>query len=530
MTKQQAKTITILSIIIFILAFMVSGRLWFRLDLTKTKAHTISKVSRNLHAEIPDNVNITYYLSNKLSSITPAPREIEDMLREFAAHSKGKIRVTVRDPVRANLTETIERLGFVPRQIPIAEQGQTNLVTIYSGIVIEYLDRIEVIPWIISTNTLEYDLTSRIRSMVTDIDRQIGIIVGDSYRQWREDFVFLDRTLSDAGYRVRFFSAGDEIPDNFPSLFIFGGAEDFDEPALYRIDRYIQMGGKVLFAVEGVFVDTVNGTLEARQQNDLGLLAMLASYGVVVRPDLVLDRNALSLQYQTRLQSGAIQHRIVRYPFWIRATEENSNQEHPVMAGFVGLDLYWASPLELHPTENVQAVPLFTSSPNAWLMRESFITSPEMAFHFEKDLLDTRGTKILGAALTGNMPSFFDDEDLQLTTSFSNPARIIVIGDTDFATNIISATNAAHNLEFLLRMADWLSSDDDIVSIRNRQPHIGNLDRITDEAKRAATMRFSQVVNVVLIPLFVIAAGIYLSVRRKKSALNTTINQNEKAV
>jgi len=64
---------------------MVSSRLWFRLDLTKNRAYTISKVSRNIHKELSDPVNITYYLSNKLRTLHPAPGEIEDTLREYAA-------------------------------------------------------------------------------------------------------------------------------------------------------------------------------------------------------------------------------------------------------------------------------------------------------------------------------------------------------------------------------------------------------------------------------------------------------------
>jgi ABC-type uncharacterized transport system involved in gliding motility auxiliary subunit len=512
---------------------MVTHRLWLRLDLTKSRAYTISKVSRNLHTEIPDYVNITYYLSNKLKTVLPAPGEIEDTLREYAAYSKGKIRVTVRDPLKAGLSSAVEELGLQPRQVQTVEQDQASLVTVYSGIVIDYLDKTEVLPWVISTDTLEYDLTSRIRSMVMDTERRIGVIVGDSFRQWREDFGFLNRTLAEAGYRVRIISAGDEIPDNLPAVFVLGGVEDMDEWALYRIDRYIRQGGKVLFAVKGIYVDTVNGTIEARNQNDRGLLEMIASYGVTVRPELALDRNALSLQYQTRMPSGAVQYRIVRYPLWIGVLADNGNSAHPVSARFSGLDLYWASPLELHPVEQVEADALFTSTNQGWAMKGTFYTSPEISYLFERDAAETRGTKILGASLKGQFPSFFvgspkpvregSQDELPDMPPRASPSRIIVIGDVDFATNMINATNASYNLDFLLRAADWLVSDDDIIGIRSRQPHAGRLDRIQDSEKRAAAMRFSQVVNVGLTPLFVILAGLILVYRRRSRSRNAEI-------
>ena len=530
MTKKQEKIRTCLCLIAFFLVLFLSGRFWFRLDLTKNNAYTISKVSRNLYMEIPENVNITYYLSGKLKTVIPSPGEIEDTLREYAAYSKGKIIVTVKDPIKAELAATAEELGLQPRQVQTVEQNQASLITVYSGIVIEYQDKTEVLPWVISIDTLEYDLTSRIRSMVTDTERQIGVIVGDSFRQWREDFGYLGRMLADASYKVRLISPGDEIPDTLPALFVLGGVEDLDVWALYRIDRYIQQGGKVLFAVKGIYVDTVNGSVEARRQNDLGLLDMIASYGVIIRPELALDRNALSLQYQTRMPSGGIQYRIVRYPLWIGVSPDSANLSHPVSAGFSGLDLYWASPLELQASEKVEAVPLFTSSAAGWIMRDEFYTSPEIPYLFERDAAETRGKKILGAALTGEFPSFFRGspkprregslEQLPDMPLLASSSRIIVVGDTDFTTNIINATNASHNLDFLLRAADWLANDDDIIGIRSRKPYIGRFDKITDERDRNAAMRFSKIVNVGLIPSFVIVLGIYLAYRRRIRANN----------
>lgn len=539
MTKRQTTIITSLSVIAFILAIMTSGRFWFRLDFTKNRAYTISKVSRNLYKELPDPVNITYYLSGKLKTVIPTPQEIEDTLREYAAYSRGKIILTVRDPVKSNLSAVVEELGLQPRQAQIVDKDQDSFVTVYSGIVIEYLDKVEVLPWVVTTDTLEYDLISRIRSMVRDSERLIGVITGDSFRQWNEDFSYLNNILTEAGFRVRWIFQGDEIPDNLPALFVFGGAEGLDEWALYRIDRYIQLGGKVLFAVKGIFIDTLYGSLEARRQEDRGLLDMIASYGAIIRPELVLDRSALTLQYQSRTQSGGVQYRIVRYPLWIAVLGENGNADHPVSANFTGLDLFWPSPLELHPVPNVEAVPLFTSSSEAWLQRETLYTNPEIPYLLEIEAAETKGTKILGASLSGIFPSFFrgadkpvregSEEELPDMPRQAGTSRLIVIGDTDFATNIINATRAVHNLDFLLRAADWLVSEDDIVGIRNRQPQTGRFDKITDIERRIAAMRFSEILNVGLIPVFVIVSGLFISSRRRRrsrNAQNAAVKEN----
>jgi gliding-associated putative ABC transporter substrate-binding component GldG len=528
MSKKQVTVLTLLSLAILLLGILVSRRLWFRLDLTRNKAYTISPVSRALYAEIPDQVRITYYLSDKLASVHPLPGEIEDLLREYAATSRGKIRLTVRDPARANLTGQVEQLGILPQQIQTVEKDQASVATVYTGVVIEYLEQVEVLPVVFSLDTLEYDLTSRIRTLIRGSERQLGVIVGDSYRQWNDDYGYVNQSFTQAGYRVRLISPGDEIPDTLPVLLVLGGAEELDSWALYRIDRYIQGGGKVLFALEGVYVDS-QSTLEARAITDQGLLDMVASYGARVREELALDRSALTLQYQTRTPSGAIQVRITRYPHWIGVLEENGNAQHPVSARFAGVDLFWPSPIELAAPDSVEAAPLFTTTAEAWSMRNNFNTNPDVPYLFEQDAAETRGQKIMAAALSGTFPSWFlgapkparegSDEELPDMPAEARASRIIVIGDTDMATGLIGMTGGQRNLDFLLQAADWLGNDDDIIGIRNREGRLGRLDKISDPDKKVSAMRFAQILNVVMFPLLVILSGVFIAWRRKIRAL-----------
>jgi ABC-type uncharacterized transport system involved in gliding motility auxiliary subunit len=111
----------------------------------------------------------------------------------------------------------------------------------------------------------------------------------------------------------------------------------------------------------------------------------------------------------------------------------------------------------------------------------------------------------------------------------ASPSRIIVVGDTDFATNLLGISGASYNLDFLLQAADWLCNDDDIIGIRNRQPQAGRLDRIIDPEKRASAMLFSQIVNVILSPLLVIIAGLTLAWRRRsrcRAASTDTVKEH----
>jgi ABC-type uncharacterized transport system involved in gliding motility auxiliary subunit len=510
MNRNQARVISLLSAAVFLLALLISGRLFFRLDLTKNKAYTISEASKNLYKDISDQVRITYFVSDKLRQAHPMPGEIADLLREYAANSRGKIRFFQKDPAKAELLQAVEDLGIVPQQIQLAEKNEITVATVYSGILIEYLDRESVIPVVFSLNTLEYDLSSRIRSLARNAEREIGIIVGDSYNQWETDYGLLNRELAFSGYRVRLLKAGDFIPSGLPALFVFGGVEDLDEEQLLPIGNYITGGGNVLFAVDGVFVDAKRA-FEARTMEDKGLLAMLAGYGVVVRNALVMDAFALSLTFQSQNRNGTL-IQTVRYPHWLGLPQQLGNPNNALTARFMGLDLFWASPLEINPPPGVSADILFSTSPEAWLQEKRFITNPNYYLQFQAEAEETRGTKILGVSLSGVFPSALQDSP----PLSGKPSRLIVIGNSHFASSIMQVNRGEErNLDFLIKAADWLSNDEDIVAIRGRQAQTGRLDRITDRGKRDRVMALSRTINTIVIPIGVVLIGLFLNWKRK---------------
>jgi ABC-type uncharacterized transport system involved in gliding motility auxiliary subunit len=86
------------------------------------------------------------------------------------------------------------------------------------------------------------------------------------------------------------------------------------------------------------------------------------------------------------------------------------------------------------------------------------------------------------------------------------------------ATTLAQYTNSGqNNTDFLLKAADWLGNDDDIIGIRSRLPQTGRFDKISDDKARANAMRFAQTFNVVIIPLAVILLGVLRSLQRRRS-------------
>jgi ABC-2 type transport system permease protein len=528
MKKRAEIVIFVLGLAIILLAGLNSSRFFARLDMTENKAFSISRVSKKLFQEIPEQVFITYYVSEKLRKLYSFPQAIEDLLLEYAAYSHGKIRVEAIDPLAVGEVSRAEQLGVYPQQIEVVERDQRSLAKIYTGIVIQYLDRHETLPVIAQTDALEYELTSRIRKVVSGEDRVVGLLLGDAGRDLQQEFGRLTQALG-ADFRIQPLRPGEDVPDEVDALFVIGNADltDFD---LFPIDQYLMRGGRALFAVDGVRVDFMRGLVASKVQNN-PTLDMLAAYGIKVEPKLVLDKYCQNFRLPTQVFGQVMWQVLEKYPYWITVAGQFASRDNPITAHFTGLDLYWASPLTLSAGGGAKTEALITSTPDSWAAEEEpFETNPERAQMLLYTEPENKGSQVLAASLRGELGSFFrgklipkrEGETRSWTEVLqaAKDARLVVVGDADFASNLLEFTEAGYNLGFLTNTAEWLSNSEDLLSIKTRLARDVRLNRIQEPSRRLTAVLVTEIVNVAVIPLAVIAFGIgRLLLRRKKSAI-----------
>jgi gliding-associated putative ABC transporter substrate-binding component GldG len=534
MKKRAEIVVFLLGLAIILLAALNSSRFFARLDLTESKAFSISRVSKKLFQEIPEQVHITYYVSERLRKLYAFPQAIEDLLQEYAAYSRGKIRVESLDPLAVGEVTRAEQYGVLPQQIEVVERDETSLAKIYTGIVIQYLDRHETIPLAVRTDALEYELTSRIRKAVSGEERVVGILLGDARRDLQQEYGRLLGGLS-ADFRVLPLTPGQDVPAEVDALFVIGNS-DLGEFELFPIDQYLMRGGRALFAVDGVAVDFMRGLVASKLLNN-PTLAMLASYGVKVEPELMADKYCQNFRLPTQILGQVMWQVLDKYPYWITVAGQFASSDNPITAHFTGLDLYWASPLTLSAlgersaTGGAVVEPLITSTPDGWTLdEEPFDTNPEAARMLLFSEPENAGTRVLAASLRGELASWFRGKDIptregesrawQSVVATAKDARLVVVGDADFASNLMDFTEAAYNVGFLTNAAEWLSNSEDLLSIKTRLSRDVRLNRIQDPDHRRAAVLTTEIVNVALIPLAIVGFGVArLLLRRKKSAV-----------
>ncbi|MFO7730143.1 MAG: Gldg family protein [Spirochaetia bacterium] len=527
-------SLLLLTIVVAVLLLLNSQRYFTRIDLTEDKLYSISEVSKKVMNELSGQVSITYYVSDKLGSVSQTPQMIEDLLYEYAAYGGGDIKITVVDPDKAGLSEEVQELGIQPRQIQLVEENEQTYAKVFSGISLRHSGRQEVLPMVFNTETLEYQLTSSIRNMLRQDERRIGILVGDSSMTLQNDYSALYETLS-GSFEVEELDRGEMIPERIDILFLLGG-EGLRRYDLLHIDQFLMNGGNAFFGIGGVEID-LEDNLKASRYEDLPVLELLEFYGVRVEKQLVLDKYAKNFRIPRQTFDGVTWDVLDTYPHWISIQPGNVNKEHPIIAHFQGLDLLWASPVRVLDSTGGHTQSLVESSPEAWLMKDVFITDPYRAGSLSRKTAETAGQYTLGVAIEKELHSFYASQAIdpppgevfpydEIKSQGETSSRVVLLGDAHFASNLIQYSDSMYNLNFLLNSADWLAGEDDLIEIRSRTVGDTRLNRLNPERAQFQYV-FSQIVNLVLIPLLVIGYGLFrYAVRRRHRPVHQEENHD----
>src|SRR5579875_3931611 len=155
--------------VVFVAVNVIAGN-WLagmRADLTQEKLYTLSPATRSVLAKIDEPITLRFYYSPRLGREVPAygifADRVREMLDEYAAMAKGKLRVEVLDPQPYSATED-RAVAFGLQGVPLDQSGEQ----VYFGLAgTNSTDDQQVIPFFQPDRErfLEYDLTKLVHSL-----------------------------------------------------------------------------------------------------------------------------------------------------------------------------------------------------------------------------------------------------------------------------------------------------------------------------------------------------------------------------
>ena len=490
---------------------LISNEVFGRLDLTESRTYTLSNVTKEILRELEEPLTIKAYFTKDL----PAPyngyaRDVEDKLADMKAYGKGNFRFEFRDPADEEvLKEEAQKFRLEPMQVNVMEKDKVEFKLAYMGMVLIYEDKQEVIPVIQSMENLEYDIVSKITRVTSTETRTIGFLEGHEEVVLREEMTSLDRELRKL-YDIKpvNLSTGNTISEEVDLLCVIGPKQDIPEKDRFAIDQFIMRGGKLLLAVNKVKAEL--SQMQA-DRSPLRIDPWTENYGFIIEDNLVMDRNAPTLPFQTMTRYGR-QITLVHYPPFPEVVA--FNRDIAALKAVRQMRLYFPSSIDtsfVSELDSVEANILFWTSNKATFQSQPYDINPlTQTGKYTFDMANLP----LGAMLQGKFTSFWKDKDIPKDDEGnpvtedeivpqSSETRIVVIGDGNFITDAYLVPGL-DNLTVMLNLVDWLIQDERLISIRSREVASRPIGEVSDATRR--TVKYA---NLLIPPLLVIGFGLF---------------------
>lgn len=377
-------------------------------------------------------------------------------------------------------------------------------VTTYGTVVMEYQGRTERV-----TSSEEQQLTNGLIKLITGEERTVYLIQGhgekDPTGTERDSYNRVAADLRSENFKVETLVLAQEgsVPDNATLVILAGPKTDLLPPEVDALRRYLNRGGKLLALIDPV---------EKGGQPLTNISALLKEWGFELGNDVVVDASGMG----QLLGTDASVPVAARYP------------SHPIVENFRLLTAYPLARSVQAATgvEGRAARPFVESSPNSW--GETNLTALFESGQVENDpARDLQGPVPLAAAIavdapeppagsaqadagtkgdsdttTGNGESDGNDDEPRKPET-----RIVVFGDSDFAADF--ALGIQGNRDMFLNAVSWLAHQEDLISIRPRDPEDR---RLTMTASQQLAIRWFALA---IVPLAIFGAGVYTWSRRR---------------
>jgi ABC-type uncharacterized transport system involved in gliding motility auxiliary subunit len=409
------------------------------------------------------------------------------LLQEYQEVSNGKIRYRFIDvDTDPQSKEEALRQGIAPVEFNVISKEHFEVRQGFMGMVLQHEDRKEVLPIIVQTESIEYDLTSRIMQIARERKRGIGFVSSHGamgpeslHPRIRE---MLERNYELLPVDLRALSKGAGIAADVDALFVLGPAEIFSEKDLLPLDQFLMSDRPIVLAIDPRKADMKSFVATPLTS---GLEKWLAHFGISLSKNYVLD--AQNQRVQVSQQRGWVRFmNLVEYPLFI--VSNDLNDTHPVTRHLKGITLPLSGEIRISSSAAGRFSELIRSSPKswqsaAWSRGVVHSISPLQKISMAKE--DKKGPFILAAAGTGPFSSYFAKEKehaSELSLKSGTGARMIILASSKFAHPEMAVDDSGPGL--LLNLADWLGLDDDLISIRSKGIIFRPLKEVRPETKR----------------------------------------------
>ncbi|MFH1624097.1 MAG: Gldg family protein [Pseudomonadota bacterium] len=402
-THMLVMVLIVLGILVLIGA--ISVRHHWRLDLTKTKRHSLSDETRKVLDSVKKEVNIIAFYRQDSGS----EGEFENLLKLYS-YRNPKVSYRFIDP---------DRNPTLARKYEIAD---------YGTVVFESGKNETRVSW-----AREEGLTNAILKVIREKKKAVYFLKGhgenDTSKFTKEGYSQAKKALEGQNYEVKelVLLRAQGIPEDASVLIISGPKKELLESEMALLKGHINTGGNLLFLIDPFQVPK--------------LTAFLEEYNVRLRNDIIIDK-------MSQLFGGDYLMPVV-----------TQYEPHRITSNFNITSFFpFARSIDVPKKGkgNITAEPLAKTNEGSWGETDrKMLDQGKAAFDEDRD---AQGPLVIAAVIT------MEVEKKKGRKTEKGKSRIVVFGDSDFANN--SYLNVLGNKDLFLNTVNWLAEEEDLISIR----------------------------------------------------------------
>jgi ABC-type uncharacterized transport system involved in gliding motility auxiliary subunit len=435
-----ATTYILIVIAIIVIANVLADRHNKSFDATSNKRYSLSDQTAKIVKGLKQDASITYF--NQSTRF----RDGKDLLDQYANLSP-KVRVEYVDPDKEPQRAReagIRNFGTAVVQIGAKKEEAKSMTEegITGAFIRDLKSNTRTVCFVTGSGEHQIDNSDR-----EGLSRFKDLVAKDNYESKSIDL------LQKA-----------EVPSDCTALVIAGPTRNYEQPEVDAIKKYVEGGGRAF-----LMLDPPLKLGRSEIADNDALTNLLQSWGVTMDKDLILDLNPIGQIAGLGPQVALV----------------TSYSSQPVVSELKGTATGFplARSMEIKNANKTTVEKLFDSSGTS--LATSNLSSPAVDI---RDPKNKKGPLTIAAAGTYN------------TGKENSQGRFVVIGSSSWAANRFIGFNG--NDDLALNAINWLSSDEDLISIR---PKPQDDRRIT---MTRSQLNWVRATSQFVLPLVIVVAGV----------------------
>ncbi|HZH37276.1 MAG TPA: Gldg family protein, partial [Flavisolibacter sp.] len=290
---------------------MVAASLHGRADLTEDKRYSLTKTTKELTRNLPNNVNIDVFLKGEFPSgfrkLSTSTQEFLSVLRET---NPGRINYRFISPEEdagdgRTWGDSLRAMGVEPINLTVQVKAGEENRNIFPYAMLSAGGRTEVVNLFQSSKRnisegelnnaeamMEYQFTKSLDRVVNPQMASVAYATGNGQPTTAETADLQQVVGSNYNLKTLDLSVQPFVPREAHVLLVVKPTNGFSESQKLKIDQYLMNGGKVLMFLDNLHAE--QDSLRFRPElvaydRNLNLGDMLFTYGIRINPDLVMD-------------------------------------------------------------------------------------------------------------------------------------------------------------------------------------------------------------------------------------------------